>query len=450
MKYLHFLIIIPIFLLILYKQLMIPRYNRPKIEAIWSDHNKYKIWTDIECLIAEQLSNLGTIPNEAAIEIKKKAKFNVEEINQIEKETKHDVIAYINNVSNYIGEQSKYFHYGVTSSDIVDTSFSIQLKQSSEIITEQLKKLITELKRRSEEHKNTIMIGRSHGIHAEPITFGLKLRSFYFEFKRNLKRLNLATEEISICAISGPVGTYNSIDPSVEKFVAEKLKLKVENISTQIIPRDRHAYFFATLGIIASSIERLSVEIRHLQRTELLEVEEFFNKGQKGSSSMPHKRNPILSENLTGIARYIRSGVIPSMENIALWHERDISHSSVERILAPDITIATDFALSRLTEIIKNLIVYPENMKDNLNKLGGLHKSQNILLALIKKGLSRQDAYNIVQESAIKSWNSKKRFEDILLYNEEVTELLTNDEIKEILYGEDKIDNIEWIFKNNI
>ena len=429
---------------------MIPRYNRPKIEAIWSDHNKYKIWTDIECLIAEQLSNLGTIPNEAAIEIKKKAKFNVEEINQIEKETKHDVIAYINNVSNYIGEQSKYFHYGVTSSDIVDTSFSIQLKQSSEIITEQLKKLITELKRRSEEHKNTIMIGRSHGIHAEPITFGLKLRSFYFEFKRNLKRLNLATEEISICAISGPVGTYNSIDPSVEKFVAEKLKLKVENISTQIIPRDRHAYFFATLGIIASSIERLSVEIRHLQRTELLEVEEFFNKGQKGSSSMPHKRNPILSENLTGIARYIRSGVIPSMENIALWHERDISHSSVERILAPDITIATDFALSRLTEIIKNLIVYPENMKDNLNKLGGLHKSQNILLALIKKGLSRQDAYNIVQESAIKSWNSKKRFEDILLYNEEVTELLTNDEIKEILYGEDKIDNIEWIFKNNI
>ena len=450
MKYLHFLIIIPIFLLILYKQLMIPRYNRPKIEAIWSDHNKYKIWTDIECLIAEQLSNLGTIPNEAAIEIKKKAKFSVEEINQIEKETKHDVIAYINNVSNYIGEQSKYFHYGVTSSDIVDTSFSIQLKQSSEIITEQLKKLITELKRRSEEHKNTIMIGRSHGIHAEPITFGLKLRSFYFEFKRNLKRLNLATEEISICAISGPVGTYNSIDPSVEKFVAEKLKLKVENISTQIIPRDRHAYFFATLGIIASSIERLSVEIRHLQRTELLEVEEFFNKGQKGSSSMPHKRNPILSENLTGIARYIRSGVIPSMENIALWHERDISHSSVERILAPDITIATDFALSRLTEIIKNLIVYPENMKDNLNKLGGLHKSQNILLALIKKGLSRQDAYNIVQGSAIKSWNSKKRFEDILLYNEEVTELLTNDEIKEILYGEDKIDNIEWIFKNNI
>ena len=450
MKYLHFLIIIPIFLLILYKQLMIPRYNRPKIEAIWSDHNKYKIWTDIECLIAEQLSNLGTIPNEAAIEIKKKAKFSVEEINQIEKETKHDVIAYINNVSNYIGEQSKYFHYGVTSSDIVDTSFSIQLKQSSEIITEQLKKLITELKRRSEEHKNTIMIGRSHGIHAEPITFGLKLRSFYFEFKRNLKRLNLATEEISICAISGPVGTYNSIDPSVEKFVAEKLKLKVENISTQIIPRDRHAYFFATLGIIASSIERLSVEIRHLQRTELLEVEEFFNKGQKGSSSMPHKRNPILSENLTGIARYIRSGVIPSMENIALWHERDISHSSVERIIAPDIAIVTEFALSRLTDVIKNLIVYPENMKKNLNQLGGLHKSQNILLALTQKGLSRQEAYKIIQSSAMKSWNSNDRFENIIVNNKEIQKYLKKDEINKILYSEDKIDNIDWIFKNKI
>tara|TARA_B110001454_G_scaffold31379_1_gene30635 strand:+ start:623 stop:1507 length:885 start_codon:yes stop_codon:yes gene_type:complete len=294
------------------------------------------------------------------------------------------------------------------------------------------------------------MIGRSHGIHAEPITFGLKLRSFYFEFKRNLKRLDLATEDISICAISGPVGTYNSIDPSVEKFVAEKLNLKTESISTQVIPRDRHAFFFATLGIIASSIERLAVEIRHLQRTEILEVEEFFTKGQKGSSAMPHKRNPILSENLTGISRYIRSGVIPSMENVALWHERDISHSSVERIIAPDITIATDFALSRLTEIIRNLIVYPENMKKNLNQLGGLHKSQNILLALIHKGLSRQDAYSIVQSSAMKSWNTKERFEDILVNNEEIQKHLTKEDIRKILYSKDKVSNIDWIFKNKI
>ena len=450
MKYLPCLIIIPISQLILYKYIMIPRYNRPKIEAIWLDENKYKIWTEIECLIAEQLSNLKIIPRDAAVEIRNKAKFNVDEIKDIEKETRHDVVAYINNVSSYIGDQAKYFHHGVTSSDIIDTSFSIQLKQSSEIILEQLKKLINELKIKSEEHKNTIMIGRSHGIHAEPITFGLKMRSFYFEFKRNLERFNYAKEDISICAISGPVGTYNTIDPSVEEFVAKKLKLNIENISTQVIPRDRHAFFFATLGIIASSIERLSVEIRNLQRTELLEVEEFFNLGQKGSSAMPHKRNPILSENLTGIARYIRSGVIPSMENVALWHERDISHSSVERIIAPDITIATDFALSRLTDVIKNLIVYPENMKKNLDQLGGLHKSQNILLLLTHKGLSRQEAYKIVQSAAMKSWNSNERFEDILMNDKSIKKTLTQEEIKKILFSEDKVDKIDWIFNNKI
>ena len=427
---------------------MIPRYNRPKIEAIWSDKNKYHIWTDIECLIAEQLAILGEIPKEAAEDIRKKAKFNVEEINEIEKETKHDVIAYINNVSSYIGDSAKYFHHGVTSSDIIDTCFSIQLKQSSEIIINQLEKLLISLKKKSEDYKNTIMIGRSHGIHAEPITFGLKMGSFYFEFKRNLKRLELAKEEISVCAISGPVGTYNSIKPSIEEYVAKKLNLKTENISTQIIPRDRHAYFFSILGIMASSIERLAIEIRHLQRTEILEVEEFFEKGQKGSSAMPHKRNPVLSENLTGIARYIRSAVIPSMENIALWHERDISHSSVERILAPDITIAMDFALARLTNIIENLIVYPENMKTNLNKLGGLHKSQIILLALIQKGISRQDAYVIVQTAAMESWNSKQKFEDILNNNKEIKKYLNPEELKKILYSEDKLDNIDWIFKN--
>ena len=427
---------------------MIPRYNRPKIEAIWSDANKYKIWTDIECLIADQLSNIGKIPKEAAIEIKKRARFNVKEINEIEKETKHDVVAYINNVSSYIGDSAKYFHHGVTSSDIVDTSFSIQLKQSSEIIIKQLKKLILILKKKTDKHKNTIMIGRSHGMHAEPITFGLKLGSYYFEFLRNLKRLELAQEEISICAISGPVGTYNSIDPSVEEYVARKLNLKTENISTQVIPRDRHAYFFAILGLIGSTIERLSIEIRHLQRTEIMEVEEFFNTGQKGSSAMPHKRNPVLSENLTGIARYIRSGVIPTMENIALWHERDISHSSVERILAPDITIATDFALERLTSVVEKLIVYPANMKKNLKKLGGLHKSQDILLTLVQKGLSRNDAYTLVQSAAMKSWNSSQIFEDILYNSKAIKKYLNHNELKKILSREEKIDNIDWIYKN--
>ena len=429
---------------------MISRYNRPKIEAVWSNENKFRIWTEIECLIAEQLSNLGTIPKEAAKDIRKNAKFNVDEINEIEKETKHDVIAYINNVSNYIGENSKYFHHGVTSSDIIDTSFSIQLKQSSEIIIEQLKKLIAELKKKSSEHKKTIMIGRSHGVHAEPITFGLKMASFYLEFKRNLKRLESALEDVSICAISGPVGTYNSIDPSVEQYVAKKLNLRSEDISTQVIPRDRHAHFFSTLGIIASSIERIAIEIRHLQRTEILEVEEFFNKGQKGSSSMPHKRNPVLSENLTGIARYIRSAVIPSMENVALWHERDISHSSVERIFSPDITIATDFALARLTDVIKNLIVYPNNMLKNIHQLGSLHKSQNILLALTQKGLSREKAYTIVQSSAMKSLKSKEKFEDIILLNDEIKNHLTKEELNKILYNDNEIANIEWIYKNKL
>ena len=427
---------------------MIPRYNRPEIEKIWSNQNKFKIWTEIECLIAEQLANLGKIPKQASVDIKSNAKFNVQEIEEIEKKTKHDVIAYINNVSSYIGESSKYFHHGVTSSDIIDTGFSIQLKQTGEIITKQLKKLITSLRNQSVKYKNTIMIGRSHGIHAEPITFGLKMGSFYFEFIRNLKRLENAIEEISVCAISGPVGTYNSIDPSVEKYVASKLKLKTEEISTQVIPRDRHAFYFSVLGIIASSIERLAVEIRHLQRTELSEVEEFFDKDQKGSSAMPHKKNPVLSENLTGIARYIRSSVIPFMENVALWHERDISHSSVERILAPDITIAVDFALFRLNNIIQNLLVYPENMKKNLSMLGGLHKSQNILLALMQKGLLRQKAYSIVQKCAMDTWNNKKQFEEIILNNKEIRNYLNDNELKDIFKKNESIENLNLIYEN--
>ncbi|MBI04494.1 MAG: adenylosuccinate lyase [Pelagibacteraceae bacterium] len=428
---------------------MIPRYNRPNIEKIWTLDNKFKIWTEIECLIAERLSDIGTIPKNAAKDIRKKAKFNVKEIITLEKQTKHDVIAYINNVSKYIGKNSKYFHHGVTSSDIIDTSFSIQLKQTGEILHKQLNILLKSLKSKSIKYKNTIMMGRSHGIHAEPITFGLKLASFYHEFKRNLKRLELAIDEISICSISGPVGTYNTIDPRVEKYVAKKFNLKTEDVSTQVIPRDRHAFFFSVLGIIGSSIERLAVEIRHLQRTELLEVEEKFNSLQKGSSAMPHKKNPILSENLTGLARYIRSGVIPSMENIALWHERDISHSSVERIMAPDLTIILDFALNRLNEVVNNLVVYPKKMLKNLNMLGGIHNSQILMLALTKKGISRQKAYSLVQKCTMESMNKKIDFEKLLLKNKNIRKILSEVEIKKIIHHF-KNDKIAWIFKNKI
>ena len=429
---------------------MIPRYNRPKIENIWTLENKFKIWTEIEILIAEKLSDIGVIPKIAAKEIRKKAKFNVSEINKLEKLTKHDVNAYIDNVSKYIGKQSKYFHHGVTSSDIIDTGFSIQLKQTSEIIHKQLSIVLKNLKSKSIKHKKTVMIGRSHGIHAEPITFGLKLGSFYNEFKRNLKRLELAIEEISICSISGPVGTYDSIDPRVEKHVAKKLKLKCEDISTQVIPRDRHAFFFSVLGIIGSSIERFVVEIRHLQRTELLEVEEKFNLKQKGSSAMPHKRNPVLSENLTGLARYIRSAVIPAMENVVLWHERDISHSSVERIMAPDITIALDFSLNRLNEIITTMKVYPANMKKNLNLLGGLHNSQKLLLKLTKKGLSRQAAYSIVQKNAMEAWDNKKTFYDVLKNDKSLLKNISKRELRDILEIDTKNNQLDWIFKNKI
>ena len=429
---------------------MIPRYNRPQIEKIWTLENKFKIWTEIEILIAEKLADINKIPKIAAKEIRKKAKFNVNEINKLEIKTRHDVNAYIDNVSKYIGKYSKYFHHGVTSSDIIDTSFSIQLKQTGEVICKELNLVLKNLKSKSLKYKKTIMIGRSHGIHAEPITFGLKLGSFYNEFKRNLKRLELAIQEISICSISGPVGTYDSIDPRVEKHVAKKFKLKCEDVSTQIIPRDRHAFFFSVLGIIGSSIERFAVEIRNLQRTELLEVEEKFNLNQKGSSAMPHKRNPVLSENLTGLARYIRSAVIPTMENIVLWHERDISHSSVERIFAPDITIALDFSLSRLNEIINTMKVYPKNMKKNLNLLGKLHNSQKLLLELTKKGLSRQEAYSIIQKNAMEAWNNKKNFYDVLKNDKKLLKCLSTKEIKDILEINIKNNKIDWIFKNKI
>ncbi len=426
---------------------MINRYSREKISKIWTRQNKFDIWLKIECLIAEKLAINGKIPKKDALNIKKRAKFNIKEIEKIEEKTKHEVIAFINNVSSYIGESSKYFHHGITSSDIMDTAFSVQLKQSSELIIKELVNLLKVIKIKALKHKNTIMIGRTHGIHAEPITFGLKLATFYSEFKRNLTRLEEAKKEISICAISGPVGTYNSVDPSIESFVAKKMGLNVEKISTQIIPRDRHAVYFSVLGILASSIERLATEIRHLQRTEILEVEEYFEKNQTGSSAMPHKKNPILSENLTGLSRYIRSAVIPSMENIALWHERDISHSSVERILAPDITIATDFSLSRMINVIKNLKVYPKNMEKNLNLLDGLHYSQDMLLKLTQKGMSRQIAYKHIQKAAIDSWRNKKNFKKLLKNDKKLKEYISATEIEKILSSKDKIKNLDKIFK---
>ncbi len=429
---------------------MIPRYNRPDIEKIWSLENKFKIWTEIECLIAEKQASLGIIPKKAAKDIKKKAKFNVKEIEKLETKTKHDVVAYINNVSKYIGPSSKYFHYGVTSSDIIDTGYSLQLKQTAEIIRKNLIECIKTFKSLSKKYKKTKMIGRSHGVHAEPITFGLKLASFYFEFKRNLKRFDQAIHEISICAISGPVGTYNSIDPRVESHIAKKLKLKTEDISTQIIPRDRHAYFFSILAIIAASVERFAVEVRNLQKTEILEVEESFSTKQTGSSAMPHKRNPVISENLTGISRYIRSAVIPSLENIVLWHERDISHSSVERILTPNITIATDFMLARLNGLLKNLKIYPKNMQRNLNSLGGLYKSQNIMLKLIERGFQRDFAYKIVQECAMKSWNNNNQFIKNLSKNKQLNDILSKYEIEKLIDDKDELKKIDWIYKNKI
>ena len=426
---------------------MIPRYTRKEIEKIWTQENKFSIWLKIECLVAEKQSIDGIIPKKAAKDIKEKASFNVQEIEKIEKDTKHDFIAFINNASSTIGENSKYFHHGLTSSDIIDTAFSVQLKNSAEIIIDEVIKLNKALKEKALKYKKTLMMGRSHGIHAEPITFGFKMATFYSEFKRNLQRLKLAKEEISICAISGPVGTYNSINPSVEKYIAKKMNLKTEKISTQIIPRDRHAHLFSVFAIIASSIERIAVEIRHLQRTEVREVEEFFSKTQKGSSAMPHKKNPVLSENLTGLSRYIRSSVVPMLENIALWHERDISHSSVERILAPDVTIGLNFALTRLTKLISNLKIYPENMKKNLNLLNGLVFSQALLLELIeKKGVDRQVAYDIVQKNSMTVWKTKENFLDVIKKDKRINGIISDSELKKLFNEKNYLKKIDYIF----
>ena len=428
---------------------MIPRYARPEMVDIWSQASKYRIWFEIEGHACNALADLGVIPQSAAKNIWDKgsaAQFSVEKIDEIEREVKHDVIAFLTHLATFIGEDSRFVHQGMTSSDVLDTTLSVQLARASDILLVGMDRVLAALKKRALEHKLTPTIGRSHGIHAEPTTFGLKLAQAYAEFTRCRERLVTARAEIATCAISGAVGTFANIDPKVEAHVADKLGLTVEPISTQVIPRDRHAAYFATLAVIASSIERLATEIRHLQRSEVLEVEEFFSKGQKGSSAMPHKRNPILTENLTGLARLVRMAVTPALENVALWHERDISHSSVERGIAPDTTIHLDFALHRLAGVIENLVVYKDNMLTNLNKLGGLHNSQRVLLALTQKGSSREDAYSIVQRNAMKTWRGEGDFQSFLKADNMVSKYLTDGEIEDLFDLDYHFSQVDEIF----
>jgi adenylosuccinate lyase len=412
---------------------MIPRYTRPEMAAIWEPQTRFRIWFEIEAHAADAMAELGIIPKEAAKTIWAKGKaatFDVARIDEIEREVKHDVIAFLTHLAEIVGPEARFVHAGMTSSDVLDTCFNVQLKRAADILIADLDKLLAALKRRALEHKMTPTIGRSHGIHAEPTTFGLKLAFAYAEFARAKARLVAARDEVSTCAISGAVGTFAQIDPRVEAHVAKAMGLKVEPVSTQVIPRDRHAMYFATLGVIASSAERLAVEIRHLQRTEVLEAEEFFSEGQKGSSAMPHKRNPVLSENVTGLARMVRAYVTPALENVALWHERDISHSSAERMIGPDATVTLDFLLARLTGLIDKLVVYPENMAKNLNRLGGLVHSQRILIALTQKGLSREEAYRTVQQHAMKAWRGEGDFQAMLAADPTVRKHLTEAELK--------------------
>jgi adenylosuccinate lyase len=418
---------------------------------IWHPANKFKIWRDIEVFACEAMAEIGMIPKDSAKNITKKSPTafsdeDIAKIDAIEAETKHDVIAFLTHLASFIGDDSRFVHQGMTSSDVLDTCLAVQLKQSGELLMEGLTRLLNALEKRAKEHKETITIGRSHGIHAEPVTFGLKLARFYAEFKRNQRRLQAAIDDISTCAISGAVGTFANIDPRIEESVAEKLGLKPETISSQVIPRDRHANFFATLGVIAGSIENIAIEIRHLQRTEVLEAEEFFSKGQKGSSAMPHKRNPVLSENLTGLARIVRGYVNPALENVALWHERDISHSSVERMIGPDACVTLDFALHRASSMIEDLVVYPERMQENMDKLGGLHNSQRVLLALTQKGVLREDAYILVQRNAMKVWNEGKIFLDELKQDKDVTAKLSSDELENLFDDSYHTKRIDFIF----
>ena len=426
---------------------MIPRYSRPPMAAIWEAQNRYRIWFEIEAHACDAQAELGVIPKEAAAAVWKLGKFDPDRIDEIERETKHDVIAFLTNLAEHIGPPARFMHQGMTSSDVLDTCLAVQLKQASDILLADLDTVLAALKRRAYEHKNTLCIGRSHGIHAEPTTFGLKLAGHYAAFDRARQRLRHAQREIATCAISGAVGTFANIDPAVERHVAEKMGLSVEPISTQVIPRDRHAVFFATLGVIAGSIENLATEIRHLQRSEVREAEEYFSPGQKGSSAMPHKRNPVLSENLTGLARLVRAAVAPAMENIALWHERDISHSAVERVMAPDATIALDFALARLAGVIDKLVVYPEAMKRNLDLFGGLVHSQRVLLALTQKGMSREEAYGLVQRNAMPVWRGEGEFLTLLKSDKDVRKVLSDAELEELFDLGYHLKNIDFIFK---
>jgi adenylosuccinate lyase len=426
---------------------LIPRYSRKVLKDIWEDNNKFQIWLDLEILACEAMEKYGDIPKGTTAKIKKKAKFNVKEIDKIELKTKHDVIAFLTNVAKYVGPESRFIHKGLTSSDILDTAFSIQLSQSSLIILSGLEELSKSIIKIAKKHKYTLCIGRSHGIHAEATTFGLKILGYFEENKRNIKRLKDAITQIQTIQMSGPIGTYSNIDPRIEKYVAKKLNFLVEPVSTQIIPRDRHAHLFLAFASIASSLERLVTEIRHLQRSEVLEVEEGFGKGQKGSSAMPHKKNPILSENVTGLARVVRSLVIPALENITSWHERDISHSSVERINAPNATITLDFAIQRMVNILNNLVVHKSNMLKNLNLLKGLPYSQNVLIFLVENKISREDAYKLVQDCALETWNGDLTFKENLLKHKLLKKFNLSKKIDSIFSNTNLFKNVDLIFK---
>lgn len=429
---------------------MIPRYSRPQMVSIWEPQARFRIWFEIEAYACDALAELGVIPRESAKAIWDKADFvtfDVARIDEIERVTKHDVIAFLTHLAEFIGPESRFVHQGMTSSDVLDTCLAVQLSRAADLLIADVDALLEAIKKRAYEHKFTPTIGRSHGIHAEPVTFGLKMAQAYAEFTRARERLVAARKEVATCAISGAVGTFANIDPRVEEHVAKQMGLAVEPISTQVIPRDRHAAFFATLGVVASSVERLAIEIRHLQRTEVLEAEEYFSAGQKGSSAMPHKRNPVLTENLTGLARLVRGMAIPAMENVALWHERDISHSSVERMIGPDATVTLDFALARLTDVIDQLVVYPENMQKNLDKLGGLVHSQRVLLALTQKGVSREDAYAMVQRNAMPVWRGEGEFRALLGADKDVSAKLSAAELDELFDLSYHFKHVDTIFK---
>ncbi len=426
---------------------MIPRYTRPEMARIWEPENRFRIWFEIEAHACDAQAELGVIPKDAAKAVWERGKWEIDRIDEIERETRHDVIAFLTNLAEYVGPEARFVHQGMTSSDVLDTCLAVQMTQAADLLLADMDALLAALKRRAYEHKNTVTIGRSHGIHAEPTTFGLKLAGHYAAFVRGRERLVQARQDIATCAISGAVGTFANIDPRVEEHVAAKLGLSVEPVSTQVIPRDRHAFFFSVLGVIASSIENLATEVRHLQRTEVREAEEYFHPGQKGSSAMPHKRNPVLSENLTGLARIVRSAVVPALENVALWHERDISHSSVERMIGPDATVTLDFALVRLTSMMEKLVVYPERMQKNLDDLGGLVFSQRVLLALTQAGMSREDSYKAVQRNAMQVWEKGGNYLDLLSNDPDIAKHIGRDKLEPMFDMTYHTKHVDTVFK---